>query len=342
MRARRQLIPQEGILRKHGDHLHRRRHQLRPLQVGRRERDRERSPASSSSKADLGSKLVGRPRRGPRRRRPPRSDRRSRLRSSMRKGRALRRRPRRRIFSRRSWSGESSTWASGRSPRAASHGEETTAPAGLADTEQDGYRLVQDNYAFVAGRTPAVRLPHPRSRRRSVLRDYDVEHERRLHLDRRRPRARRAVPAPASEAACRRHLVGAARASVGGHVSRLRGLHDRRRATDARHRCLRRTPEPSTFDCVGLRTTSAELKSTRGNGSTFEVLDDTRGAGEFTALSRCEAGIWSCCGKAISRTSTPMRTRTSSRSMSLFPGKGRYRLYLQFKVDGTRENAPAC
>ena len=62
---------------------------------------------------------------------------------------------------------------------AASHGM-AAAPAGLA-VEQDGYRLVQDRDAFVAGRAqPYVfRILDPDG---DVLRDYDVEHERRLHL----------------------------------------------------------------------------------------------------------------------------------------------------------------
>ncbi|NUT56978.1 MAG: hypothetical protein HOQ03_13495 [Thermoleophilia bacterium] len=60
------------------------------------------------------------------------------------------------------------------------HGEEMSAPAGLA-VEQDGYRLVQDRDAVVAGRSrPYVfRILAPGG---SVLRDFDVEHERRLHL----------------------------------------------------------------------------------------------------------------------------------------------------------------
>jgi hypothetical protein len=54
------------------------------------------------------------------------------------------------------------------------------APAGLA-LEQDGYRLVQQRASIVAGRSrPYVfRILAPDG---SVLRDYDVEHERRLHL----------------------------------------------------------------------------------------------------------------------------------------------------------------
>lgn len=60
------------------------------------------------------------------------------------------------------------------------HGEEMSAPAGLA-VEQDGYRLVQDSAAYVAGRAaPYVfRILGPDG---ATVRDFDVEHERRLHL----------------------------------------------------------------------------------------------------------------------------------------------------------------
>jgi len=55
-----------------------------------------------------------------------------------------------------------------------------SAPAGLA-LEQDGYRLVPERASFAAGRSqPYVfRILGPNG---SVLRDYDVAHERRLHL----------------------------------------------------------------------------------------------------------------------------------------------------------------
>ena len=53
-------------------------------------------------------------------------------------------------------------------------------PAGLA-VEQDGYRLVQAREAFVAGRSQqyVFRILGPDGK---VVRDYDVEHERLLHL----------------------------------------------------------------------------------------------------------------------------------------------------------------
>jgi hypothetical protein len=60
------------------------------------------------------------------------------------------------------------------------HGVGMSAPAGLA-VEQDGYRLVQGRDTFVAGRSqPYVfRILGPNG---SMLRQFDVEHERRLHL----------------------------------------------------------------------------------------------------------------------------------------------------------------
>jgi hypothetical protein len=63
---------------------------------------------------------------------------------------------------------------------AAEEAHGASAPAGLA-LEQDGYRLEQARASFVAGRPYryVFRIFGPDG---SVLRDYDVEHERRLHL----------------------------------------------------------------------------------------------------------------------------------------------------------------
>jgi hypothetical protein len=69
-------------------------------------------------------------------------------------------------------------------PAALAHGDEAegheTAPAGLS-LEQDGYRLEQEREALVAGRAQqyVFRILGPDG---AVLRDFDVEHERRLHL----------------------------------------------------------------------------------------------------------------------------------------------------------------
>lgn len=63
---------------------------------------------------------------------------------------------------------------------AAAHGERDAAPAGLA-VEQDGYRLVQERGTLAAGRAQqyVFRIFGPGG---EVVRDYDVEHERPLHL----------------------------------------------------------------------------------------------------------------------------------------------------------------
>jgi hypothetical protein len=62
----------------------------------------------------------------------------------------------------------------------AEHGAGMSAPAGLA-LEQDGYRLVQERTTFAAAAAHryVFRILAPDG---SVLRDYDIEHERRLHL----------------------------------------------------------------------------------------------------------------------------------------------------------------
>lgn len=62
---------------------------------------------------------------------------------------------------------------------AAGHGE-VAAPAGLS-VEQDGYRLVHEDDSFVAGGAAlyVFRIVGPDG---EVVRNFDVEHERRLHL----------------------------------------------------------------------------------------------------------------------------------------------------------------
>jgi hypothetical protein len=59
-------------------------------------------------------------------------------------------------------------------------GHAAAEPAGLA-AEQDGYRLEQDRSTFTAGRTEpyAFRIVGPDG---ETVRDFEVEHERRLHL----------------------------------------------------------------------------------------------------------------------------------------------------------------
>jgi hypothetical protein len=65
-------------------------------------------------------------------------------------------------------------------PHSAEGEAHEAAPAGLS-LEQDGYRLEQEREALVAGRAQqyVFRILGPDG---AVLRDFDVEHERRLHL----------------------------------------------------------------------------------------------------------------------------------------------------------------
>ena len=60
------------------------------------------------------------------------------------------------------------------------HGDEMRAPAGLA-VEQDGYRLLQEREGFTAGRVANYdfRIVGPDG---ETVRDFDVAHERRVHL----------------------------------------------------------------------------------------------------------------------------------------------------------------
>lgn len=60
------------------------------------------------------------------------------------------------------------------------HGEEMTTPAGLA-VEQDGYRLVHVRATYLAGRAAlyVFRIVGPDG---EIVRDFEIEHERRLHL----------------------------------------------------------------------------------------------------------------------------------------------------------------
>ena len=73
--------------------------------------------------------------------------------------------------------GTDSTEAMGHDTEAEAH---ETAPAGLS-LEQDGYRLMQERNALVAGSAQqyVFRILRPDG---AVLRDFDVAHERRLHL----------------------------------------------------------------------------------------------------------------------------------------------------------------
>jgi hypothetical protein len=212
---------------------------------------------------------------------------------------------------------------------AAEHGTDA-APAGLA-VEQDGYRLVQERDAYVAGRpAPYVfRILDPDG---DVLRDYDVEHERRLHLI----------------------VVG--REPDGPFLH----LHPRQRADGAWTVPLR-LPWAGSYRVFADFTTGGERRTLgidvagtggplayawwdsiyivelaqRGERLTFDVRGDTGpvetqpylGAGGHLVVLREGdlAYVHAHAEKGELAFDVP------------FPGKGNYRLYLQFKVAGTVE-----
>ena len=190
------------------------------------------------------------------------------------------------------------------------------APAGLA-LEQDGYRLVPEREALVAGRSEAYvfRIFGPDG---SVLRDYDVEHERRLHL------------------------IVAARSPN----TQFLHLHPRQRP-DGAWTVPIALPVNGSYRVFADFTTGGERRTlgidltghggpgspTSGSADTTSQLHEDGDRLELLRPARrqrrsrssgtwARAGTWSSCVTATSPTSTPMRTRTSSHSTCRSRAKG--------------------
>lgn len=213
----------------------------------------------------------------------------------------------------------------------ASHGEEMSAPpAGLA-VEQDGYRLVQERATMPAGRfRPYVfRILGPDG---SVLRDFDVEHERRLHLivvsrqsdgpflhlhPRQRPDGSWAVPLKLPVAGSYRvfadFTTGGERQTLGIDISGQGG-------PDAAFWWL------SQYD-ADLQQTGERLEfDIRLNGEPVETQPYLGAGGHLVVLREGDlAYIHAHAEEGELAFDVP------------FPSPGRYRLYLQFKVDGKVE-----
>ena len=208
---------------------------------------------------------------------------------------------------------------------AASHGM-AAAPAGLA-VEQDGYRLVQDDDAFVAGRPqPYVfRILDPDG---DVLRDYDVEHERRLHL---------IVAGRAADAFLHLHPRQGPNGSWSTSL-RLPGRGSYRVFADFTTGGERRT---LGIDVVGTGGPLAHAwwdsiyiveLSQRGQRLAFDVRGDT---GPVKTQPYLGAGGHLVVLREGDLAYVHAHAEEDELAFDVpYPSKGRYRLYLQFKIGG--------
>jgi hypothetical protein len=221
-------------------------------------------------------------------------------------------------------------------PPAMAHRDESepheTAPAGLA-VAQDGYRLVAARGALVAGKSqPYVfRILGPDG---TVVRDFDVAHERRLHL------------------------IVAARSPN----TRFLHLHPRQRADGAWTTPLRLPVNGSyrvfaDFTTGGeRRTLGVDLAGSDGPSVApeprrrYDVSLAQRGERlEFTVRDggkpvRVERYLGAGGHLVVLREGDLAYIHAHAEEDELafdvpFPGKGRYRLFLQFKVGGAVQTA---
>lgn len=216
------------------------------------------------------------------------------------------------------------------------HGDMATAPAGLA-VEQDGYRLLQQREVFVAGRVePYVfRILGPDGR---PLRDYDVEHERRLHL----------IVAGRGPDAPFLHLHPRQRADGSWTVPLKLPVNGSYRAfADFTSGGERRTlaidlvagggPDPSA---VAWWDSSYVVKlREQGDRLVFDVRGDR---GPVTTEPYLGAGGHLVVLRDGDLAYVHAHAEEDELAFDVpFPSEGRYRLYLQFKVGGTVETVRA-
>jgi len=206
------------------------------------------------------------------------------------------------------------------------------APAGGLSLEQDGYRLAAERAALVSGRAePYVfRILDPDG---DVLRDYDVEHEKRLHLivvsrllDRflhvhpqQRPDGAWTVPLTLPEAGSYRVFADF---TTGGERRTL-GLDLQSRGGSSTGKDPR-----SRYD-VSLHGHGDALEFTVSDGGRPVLLQPYLGArGHLVVLREGDLAY--------------IHAHADEDSLSFdvpFPSEGRYRLFLQFKVAGSVETA---
>jgi hypothetical protein len=213
----------------------------------------------------------------------------------------------------------------------AEHGEMTAAPAGLA-VEQDGYRLVQERSEYAAGRAApySFRIVAPDG---GTVRDFDVEHERRLHLivaGRGSGAFLHLHPAQRADGSWTTPLRLPQRGSYRVFADFTTGGERRTLGIDvvgtgagrAVTRAIR--PYDVQLDRDGERL---EFRVTR-NGEPVEVEPYLGAGGHLVVLREGDLAY--------------VHAHAEEDELAFdvpFPGEGRYRLYLQFQVDGVVETA---
>jgi hypothetical protein len=212
------------------------------------------------------------------------------------------------------------------------HGD--AAPAGLA-LEQDGYRLAQERASFAAGRSqPYVfRIFRPDG---SVLRDYDVEHERRLHL----------IVAGREPGAPFLHLHPRQRADGAWTVplelvaaGSYRVFADFTTAGERRTLAIDLVATGGPLSAAWWDSIYVVKLRERGNRLVFDIRGD-RGPVETQPYLGAGGHL------VVLREGDLAYIHAHAEEDELafdvpFPSEGRYRLYLQFKVGGTVETVRA-
>jgi hypothetical protein len=211
------------------------------------------------------------------------------------------------------------------------HGE-AAAPAGLS-LEQDGYRLVPERDALTAGRreTYVFRIFGPGG---SVLRDYDVEHERRLHL----------IVVARSPSERFLHLHPQQRGDGAWTVPLALPVDGSYRVfadftTAGERRTLGIDLAGHSGPSLAVESVSQYDATLREEGDRLEFA--VRSDGNLVALERY---LGARGHLVVLREGDLAYIHAHADEDELafdvpFPSEGRYRLYLQFKVGGTVETA---
>lgn len=214
---------------------------------------------------------------------------------------------------------------------AAAGGHSVALPGGLS-LEQDGYRLVAEREAFVAGAAaPYVfRILDPDG---DLLRDYDVEHTKRLHLivvSRPLGRFLHVHPRLRADGAWTVPLALPQNGSYRVFADFTTGGERRTLGVDLQgHGATRTIRDRLTQYDVSLHGHASELEFTVDDAGNPVELQRYLGAlGHLVVLREGDLAY--------------IHAHADEERLSFevpFPSEGRYRLFLQFKVAGTVETA---